>query len=196
MESLSIIPRALGALFYYPPEHQVNQSVLSNLFDLKEIYQWSDPESVVGIFQSLDELKNLVTRYEFSVLFEGQGEMVAPPWGSVYLNKDNLVMGDTTAQYQYFLSKHDIDIETGNEPVDQFGLMMWALAALIESGSTKAYVELLQVHLLPWAMRYLELLQGQQQSIFYAELAKLATLFLEDLKTELGIEVGFIRLFK
>jgi TorA maturation chaperone TorD len=48
--------------------------------------------------------------WQFSVLFEGQGEMPVPPWGSVWLERDNLLMGDTTAEYQAFLQSQGMTL--------------------------------------------------------------------------------------
>ncbi|OLQ90079.1 hypothetical protein BIY21_13970 [Vibrio ponticus] len=196
MNNLALLPRALGALFYYSPVEQINLATLNNLESLASAYQWQDLETVNHLIISLKQERYSANKYNFSVLFEGQGEMLAPPWGSVYQNRENLVMGDSTAAYYQFLDRAGIAFEINNQPLDHFGLMMWALALLIEEGNQVALVEFLSVHLLPWSGRYLELLQSNQESPFYADLAKLTELFLEQVKTEIGLTIEPIKLYK
>lgn len=174
----------------------MTREVLNNLQEFKQAYQWKNQDKVSELIDSLEMHKTTLSRYQFSVLFEGQGEMTAPPWGSVYQNKDNLVMGDSTALYYTFLDRCGINIEIENQPLDQFGLMLWVLAALIEDGNQVAMVELLSTHLLPWSGRYLELLTNNADSPFYADLAKLASLLLNQMQSEIGLSIEPITLFK
>lgn len=196
MNNLALLPRALGALFYYSPVEQINLATLNDLESLANAYQWQNIETVSALITSLKQHRYSANKYNFSVLFEGQGEMIAPPWGSVYQNRENLVMGDSTAAYYEFLARVGIDFEIKNQPLDQFGLMMWALALLMEEGNQVAIVEFLAVHLLPWSDRYLELLQSNPESPFYADLAKLTELFLNQVKTEIGLTIEPIKLYK
>ncbi|MCV5744761.1 molecular chaperone TorD family protein, partial [Escherichia coli] len=89
--------------FYYSPTRPEVRALFDCLPTLDEIYPWRDPRQVAELCSDWsipDEEQHL---WQFSVLFEGQGEMPAPPWGSVYLEKDNLLMGDSTAEYRKFL---------------------------------------------------------------------------------------------
>ncbi|GAB2664031.1 TorD/DmsD family molecular chaperone [Vibrio panuliri] len=196
MNNLAILPRALGALFYYAPDEEINLATLNSLESLAHAYQWQELESVNNLITSLEQHRYSATKYNFSLLFEGQGSLLAPPWGSVYQNRDNLVMGDSTAAYYQFLNRVGIDFEIKNQPLDHFGLMMWAMALLIEEGNQVALIEFLSVHLLPWSSRYLELLASNTDSQFYADLASLAALFLNQVKEEIGLNIEPIKLYK
>ncbi|WP_058910079.1 TorD/DmsD family molecular chaperone [Entomohabitans teleogrylli] len=181
MQDLAVIPRILGALFYWPPESDSVQRLLSSAGEWSQLYSWSDPQAVQTLCSGLISPGN----YPFSVLFEGQGTMEAPPWGSVYQDKDNLLMGVSAVQYHQFLLENGLALDSPvNEPDDQFGLMLLAMAALLEQEKFAAATTLLEQHLLPWAYRYLERLQRNSVSDFYARLATLAEMFLRDLQTQ------------
>lgn len=196
MQNLAFLPRILGALYFYSPEHNINEATLNNLAGLLDAYSWQQPLEVQTLIDSMDAQRDTANRYTFSVLFEGQGEMIAPPWGSVYLHKDNLIMGDSTAEYCQFLDRVGVSFDIQNQPLDQFGLMLWTLAILLEEGNDPAIVELLGKHMLIWSTRYLTLLSGNTVSPFYANLAKLTSLFLLQLQNEIGLHVPTVTLFK
>lgn len=200
MESLALLPRALGSLFYFSPNHPVNQALLNDPAALEALY-----EAVVGDDTAAwraQQLKSLLAEadeaeYQFSVLFEGQGEMPAPPWGAVYQNPENSLMDERYGEYTRFLKRNGIEIETVNvEPLDQFGLMLWALAALIEDDQLESAAMLMSDYLLPWAYRYLELLQANEVSPFYRELGVLAHQFLRQQQQQMNIFPKAVRLFK
>ena len=115
--------------------------------------------------------------------------MPVPPWGSVWLERDNLLMGDTTAEYQAFLQSQGMTFNSRqNEPEDQFGLMLLACCALLDAGKDAAVNQLLEVYLLPWGFRYLERLQSNAVSPFYARLAVVTTRYLQEVQQQRVIE--------
>ena len=137
----------------------LSQSTLVSLYDLEEDALLSD----------------------FTELFEGLGEMEAPPWGSVYLDRERVVFGESTLQYRQFLASQGVDLATGvREPEDQFGLMLLAYAYLLENNNTTAADELMVSHLLPWGMCYLKLLNKISHNKFYSLLANDVFIFLEN----------------
>lgn len=189
MSSAAVLPRILGALFYYSPLRPDIRPLLECLPTLPSLYAWRNPHVVAQVCDAWPETPDDALAWQFSALFEGQGEMVAPPWGSVYLEKDNLLMGETTASYRRFLRGHGMAFDGHQqEPEDQFGLMLLAYSALIERGAPQAAAQLLEQHLLPWAPRYLERLQQNILSPFYARLAQVAEMYLRDVQLQQGLE--------
>ena len=179
---IAVVPRILGALFYYAPNENDAQTALTELPQLAESFAWRDPQHITALVNALPSVDNSVCE-DFSVLFEGQGEMPAPPWASVYLNVDNIVMGPSTLHYCQFLSALNLSLDTKlNEPEDQFGLMMFALAMLLEQENDTATMVLLEEHLLSWCFHYLSLIESSElSSTFYVTLAKITSAFLEDM---------------
>ncbi|MZI95010.1 hypothetical protein F9817_17675 [Vibrio sp. CAIM 722] len=196
MNQIAILPRLLGSLMYLPVEHETNQAILSQLSAIQDCFPWESTDDVAQLIAKLEATKADLDEYAYSVLFEGQGEMVAPPWGSVYQDKENIVMGDSTGDFDLFLTRYGIELTSKVEPNDQYGLMLWAMAALLEDGQEEAVVILLEQHLLTWAYRYLELLAGNQTSEFYATLAQLNTLFLQHLEHHMELTPKQVQLYK
>ncbi len=127
---------------------------------------------------------------DFSVLFEGMGSMPVPPWGSVYLDKEQVLFGDSNTQYRLFLQQHSIELDSGQrEPEDQFGLMLLACAYFLEQDQTQAACELLGEHLMPWGSTYLEQLRDKAPNPFYQRLAADVSKWLNALIQQQHIEV-------
>lgn len=185
------LPRILGACFYYPPQSVTVQRLWPLLPQMADIFPWSNPAKIADYCQQLPAISPEQLEYDFSVLFEGQGEMPAPPWGSVYLDKENILMGASTLQYREFISTLGlVNQSTIHEPEDQFGLMLLAWVCLIEQQqpTDEAAIALLTEHLLPWAYRYLELVKNAQVEYpFYPLLAEITECYLKTLQAELGL---------
>lgn len=196
MSKLAILPRLLGSLMYLSPSSETNQSLFEQLDVLTDVFPWHEEAQVKHLLDELIQTRESATDYTFSVLFEGQGEMVAPPWGSVYQEKENIVMGESTGRWDLFVKTYGMELTDKIEPNDQYGLMLWAMAALLEDGQEEAVVTLLEQHLLPWAYRYLELLSTNQESAFYAALAQLNTLFLQQLEQQMALSPNVVQLYK
>lgn len=194
------LPRILGACFYYPPQSATVQRLWPLLPQMADIFPWPNPAKIAHYCQQMPAISPEQLEYDFSVLFEGQGEMPAPPWGSVYLDKENILMGASTLQYREFLATLGLaNQSTIHEPEYQFGLMLLAWVYLIEQQPVSsqqsnnnqqdgADIVLLTEHLLPWAYRYLELVKNAQVEYpFYPLLAEITECYLKTLQAELGL---------
>ncbi|CNI30054.1 TorD/DmsD family molecular chaperone [Yersinia pekkanenii] len=189
------LPRILGACFYYPPQSDTVQRLWPLLPQITEIFPWPNPAKIGRYCQQIPDVTPDQLEYDFSILFEGQGEMPAPPWGSVYLDKENILMGASTLQYRQFLSALGLTSQSAiREPEDQFGLMLLAWVHLIEQPHltkqqpSEAAIALLTEHLLPWAYRYLEQVKNAQvEHQVYPLLAKISECYLKTLQSELGL---------
>lgn len=190
--------RILGACFYYSPQSDTLKNILPVLSEIPTLHAWEKPEEIEAICTSLSQIQPDDISYDYSILFEGQGSMPAPPWGSVYLEHDNTVMGESTTAYRHFLQEKGLVTDTGiREPEDQFGLMMMAISALAEQEDNNAIIALFEQHLLPWAYRYLELVQqSNTETPFYPALAQLTEIYLKALQLELALSPANAELFR
>lgn len=175
--------KLLGSLFYQ--KYGQNEAI--------ELVEALVTENVVQT-STLDELKSLSSEQleqDFSVLFEGIGLMPVPPWGSVYLDKEQVLFGESNVQYRLFLKQHGIVLNSGQrEPEDQFGLMLLACAYLVEQDKTDAAYELLGQHLMPWGLTYLDQLAKKAPNAFYQKLASDVSLWLKELVEQFDIQVA------
>ncbi|MBV2190550.1 MULTISPECIES: TorD/DmsD family molecular chaperone [Providencia] len=190
--------RILGAFFYYPPQSDTLRNVYPVLSEIPQLHTWENPEQIQALCTALSQTQPDDISYDYSILFEGQGSMPAPPWGSVYQEHDNSVMGESTAAYRHFLQTKGLVTDTGlREPEDQFGLMMMAVSALAEQEDDSAIITLFEQHLLPWAYRYLELVQeSKTETAFYPNLAQITEIYLKSLQSELALSPIDTELFR
>lgn len=182
--------KILGALFYYSPNTTIFKDIIKSLTELSEVYGWEDKKEIEMLTKSMSNTDISKLEYDYSVLFEGQGTMPAPPWGSVYLSPENLLMDESAQKYRAFLSELGLSLTAKNvEPDDQFGLMLMATSLLLEKGKLEEAKGLLTTHLLPWAYRYLEVLEDVKlENYFYNDLAKIAKSFLISLEEKLSLK--------
>lgn len=189
MNSLIYVFQLLGQNFYSRPTVE-NEQVRATLKQLPELLNWPEKDKITQQIDSLPQWDIGELEYQYSVLFEGQGEMPCPPWGSVYLDKENIVFGESTTDYRAFLRRNGIEIKREyREPEDQFGLMLLALSQLLESGNSDAGMTLITEHLMPWGERYLELLSNNNVSEYYASLAKVTKELFDLLQREFDYSV-------
>ena len=184
MEHISTIARILGSFFYYPLTHETNRQVCQMIADSED--QEDSPFAELLKAVEADGADDLAI--DFQQLFEGCEVMPAPPWGSVYLDKEQVIFGETTVAYRRFLADKEMSLDTGmREPEDQFGLMLMAMSKLAEAEDSEAIKALLSVHLLPWAPRYLELMQKNANTQSYQLLGAMAEQWLAFIAEELAV---------
>jgi TorA maturation chaperone TorD len=174
--------KIFGALCYYRQDETTFQQQVTALH-----HEQAVSTQTITLSSQLD-----VDDYhaQFLALFEGCGDMQAPPWGSVYLDREQVLFGESTLAYRQFLKNNHIEHDTHTrEPEDQFGLMLLATAYLVERGQQDEAKELLSEHLFTWAPTYLERLSANTSSPFYASLAKDLVTWIDTIRQELSLTV-------
>ncbi|CDT42897.1 Anaerobic dimethyl sulfoxide reductase chain YnfI [Vibrio coralliirubri] len=180
--------KLLGSLFYQATSKEQLITIVEALVESEVL-----SEECLQALRSEDEE---ALAEEFSRLFEGVGDMPAPPWGSVYLDKDRVVFGASTVEYRQFLELNQIELDTGlREPEDQFGLMLFAHAYLLENNNINSAGELLEGHLLTWSSVYLEKLNKASELSFYKKLSVDVIDWFKYLTSEYNLNVATKKLY-
>ena len=104
-----------------------------------------------GAFAADDDLT-----WEYRRLFIGPGAKPAPPWGSVYTDRECVVFGATTLELRAWMREHGV-ARTADEktPEDHIGLML-ALMAWLAQNQPADLNEFLGLHFLTWAGHFLD----------------------------------------
>ena len=177
-ESISLTGKILGAVLFYPPDSREVQPIIALLESSEWAPLWpcatKDAKAqVTGYFSQIDQAQeSLADAYQR--LFVGPYALPAPPWGSVYLDKESVVFGDSTLALRQWMRENGIEPHlTQAEPEDHIGLLLMMSAWLAEN-SPALLNEFLTMHLLPWSGRYLELLRQKADHPFYVGVALLA----------------------
>ncbi|MBC2888476.1 Tat proofreading chaperone DmsD [Gordonibacter massiliensis (ex Traore et al. 2017)] len=134
--------------------------------------------------------------WEYRRLFIGPAPKPAPPWGSVYTDRECVVFGQTTLELRAWMREQGIErLVDDKTPEDHIGLML-VLMAWIAGNRPEALDEYLSLHLLTWSSHFLDQLAGAADQPFYEGLARLAQASLEGIQAQLALDVTYPRFYR
>ncbi|PLR53476.1 Tat proofreading chaperone DmsD [Chimaeribacter arupi] len=198
LQNLALTGRLCGALLYHPPGAPEFETVKPLFMSAAWVRAWP--------YGTDDELSLLAERFAqhaheplndvYQRLFIGPDALAAPPWGSVYLDRDGVVFGDSTLALRHWLAARGItSYHPPQEPEDHIGLLLLMAAWLAEERPADVDA-FLAGHLLPWAPRYLTLLEPAAGHPFYQAAASLTRLTLAGWHKAREIEVPAKTLYR
>lgn len=196
---ISLYGRLLGSSFYYEPSDSRIASVLEFFRQPNWMQEWEIPleektnEKLTALIKQ--GLKQDLTE-QYQNLFIGPNELLAPPWGSVYLDPECVIFGNSLLALRDFLKNHQIAFQSQqDEPEDHIGLMLM-LAAYLAENRPHLLVEFLSQHLLTWAPHFLTQLANVENYQFYQGLAQLTLIVLDDWKHKLNLSVPKVHFYR
>ena len=134
--------------------------------------------------------------WEYRRLFIGPAPKPAPPWGSVYTDRECVVFGQTTLALRAWMREQGIErLVDDKTPEDHLGLML-VLMAWIARNRPEALDDYLSLHLLTWSSHFLEQLAQAAEHPFYEGLARLAQASLEGIQADLALDVTYPRFYR
>ena len=134
--------------------------------------------------------------WEYRRLFVGPAPKPAPPWGSVYTDRECVVFGASTLELRAWMRAHGVERTADDRaPEDHIGLML-ALMAYLARNQPDDLDEYLRLHLLTWAPHFLDILADAASHPFYQGLAMLAKTSLEGIRQALRLEVAYPRFYR
>lgn len=188
----------LGALFYYAPESAEAAPLVAVLTRDGWETQWPLPEASLAPLVTAFQAQSEETRAQaWQRLFVGPWALPSPPWGSVWLDRESVLFGDSTLALRQWMREKGIQFEMQqNEPEDHFGSLLLMAAWLAENGRQTECEELLAWHLFPWSTRFLDVFIEKAEHPFYRALGELARLTLAQWQSQLLIPVAVKPLFR
>lgn len=202
LKQISLSGRVLGQLLSAPPGDEPCRSLLATMADRGWINEW--PYGEPSVLQEIADLlaagmadmANETPDDAFQRLFIGPYALQAPPWGSVYLDKENVLFGVSTLALRRWLRANAIEMDNdGHEPEDHIATLMLLCAWLAEQRQDALLDTLLAQQLFPWSGRYLALLAENARHPFYQAVAKLAQVTLAHWQRGCGINVPVLELY-
>ena len=134
--------------------------------------------------------------WEYRRLFVGPAPKPAPPWGSVYTDRECVVFGESTLALRAWMRAQGIArLVDDKTPEDHIGLML-ELMAWIARKQPADLDDYLRLHLLPWSSHFLDELAEAAKQPFYEGLARLAKASLEGIQSERALDVAYPRFYR
>ena len=134
--------------------------------------------------------------WEYRRLFVGPAPKPAPPWGSVYTDRECVVFGASTLELRRWMRERGIARQTDDkDPEDHIGLML-ALMAWLARERPADLDEYLRKHLLTWSSHFLDELAEAAAHPFYEGLARLTKASLEGIQQARGLDVTYPRFYR
>lgn len=212
LEAARFIGETLGPPFLLDPQQDADAlepllAAFSSLDVSPAAQDWptDDKNAAESALQSLREGARQATAspegaasltWEYRRLFVGPGPKAAPPWGSVYTDKESVVFGESTLALRQWMRAEGIArLAPPAEPEDHIGLML-LLVAWVAQHRPPALAPLLSEHLLPWGPHLLEGMAAAAAHPFYQGLASITETSLRGLSADLGLTVSEPRFYR
>lgn len=188
----SSVYRLLSACFYEPERDLfLKENLCGNLAKLLEK---DCPEAASAAKKMVKDLENssqVDLAVEHAALFIGPFELPSPPYGSVYLEKNNRLMGDTTMEVKKIYAEAGLKLEV-QEPPDHISFELEFIQYLFtmeKEASDKGDNEKAQslatlrkdfqrVYLTSWVPRFCEKIRAATKLMFYRNLADCLEIFI------------------
>ena len=205
LEAIAFIGEVLGPLFLYDPTDAAiapTYEMLAALDVDEAAREWPLVDDDVargalalmtgGIAEGVGD--DVV--WEYRRLFVGPGPKAAPPWGSVYTDRECVVFGEATLALRQWMRENGISRPgDGTEPEDHIGLML-LLLAWVARNRADLLDDYAAMHLLTWAPHFLEKMEAAAASPFFEGLAALARASLAGVASARGLAVETPRFYR
>lgn len=201
MQAAQTALEIVGACFLQQPDEPLAERAIALIRGMDIAADWpfgSDEHRVraAGLAAQGASEDARTLRAEFTRMFRGPAALPAPPWGSVYMDRDQVRYGCTWLELRSWMREHAISSLYGEkEPEDQFGRLMM-LCAEVARSRPDLFCELLETHVLTWADHYLDLFDGSVASPTYAAAGVLARASLSDMRSLLGLKPARRRFYR
>lgn len=180
--TLPHVLNALGCCFYLPSDSPEVNAVRHFFAEpaWRAVWPGGDDPALEALLPHLTPTAATVAS-DWQRLFAGPEALPAPPWGSVYLDAEGVLRGDSTLALRGFLQREGLRLHTASpEPEDHLGLLLFQAAVLAAEGREAALLELLRDHL-HWLPLFICRLRQHGGEGFYLALAELTHLTLQTL---------------
>lgn len=185
--------RLLAACFYQPQRDMFQEGLLHDLAEsLKELCPGAADyaEEMIKLLQVYSDEELLV---DYSKLFVGPAELLAAPYGSVYLEKERRLMGDSTMAVIDFYKSRGLVMDTDFKEVPdhiavELEFMYYLVFKEIEAIEAKKMEEAVAAlesqeifmtgFLRPWADKFADKMTEGAETGFYKALAGCLSAFL------------------
>ncbi len=155
---------------------------------LKAAYSALDKNAV-----ALTEQEWLEAEYDFNALFVGPQTLKAPPFASVYLEEDALVMGKSTLSIREFMANIGLSISNANNiPDDHISCVLELTVLLLANARASAEYQVMlnryvSEYIAIWVPAYIVKININAQTATLKTVAERLSSWLDELNTRVSI---------
>jgi len=168
--------RLLATGFLYPRSENTSPEFFNAI---KELALHAGAETG-GFSFDRDELAANYTR----LFINSPGGVPAPPYASVYIAGQGLLMQDGHSQAYNFYQRAGLEPVSREEPCDFLAMELFFLAELLERDDFLLLSEFLNTHLNKWVPVFVQKVQSAETDSFYSLLSWLTLFYLRKLSEE------------
>ncbi|MCK8825011.1 TorD/DmsD family molecular chaperone [Fuchsiella alkaliacetigena] len=190
------IYKILSVLYHAPEESILESELLDNLIESAEFISeklGNMAQDIKTEFVSTENFQDL--KVDHSKLFVGPFELLAPPYGSVYLEKEGTVMGDSTMNVintykELGLDRSDDFKEPHDHIIAELEFLYYLTFNSIKETGNENYKEALEYleahqnflakHLAAWVSDFAAKIKEHANTELYKKLAELTESFIKD----------------
>lgn len=210
---ISFIGTVLGPFYTHDPKHDAKAllpslTAIEGLDPAQAARDWpfvdasTAEESLIEMQRGLSDEYAPTLADEYRRLFVGPAPKAAPPWGSVYTDKDQVIFGKSCLDLHDWLRRNGIAIKPGDAesteadmPEDHIGTML-EIMAWIAQNKPELLEDYLCHHFFTWAPHFAEGMAQAATHPFYHGLAELTRASLQGIQNMFGLDVDTVRFYR
>jgi TorA maturation chaperone TorD len=186
---------------YYPPSAELGDRASELYSLLSELCPQAAAPMALGLEGLRGPRGGNALQVDYARLFVGPFSLLAPPYGSVYLEDERRVMGESTMQVRAWLAEEGLDLaEDFHEAPDHIAVELELLhflacreVAARQQGDARQALyyqqrqrRFLEQHLGQWVDQFSEQMELQAGTAFYQALARATRELLAVLREQVG----------
>ncbi|SDZ16391.1 TorD/DmsD family molecular chaperone [Tindallia californiensis] len=196
----AVIYHLLASCYRMPEDKRINES---SLIQLRTLLLEHHPEAAAHVEKMITEIETTKLseeiRGDYLALFVGPKALLAPPYGSLYLENKHQIMGDSTREAMKFYEAAGLKkTDEMNEPDDhiciELEFVYYLISRVVESCEAENYEaaeefgklqqEFLKRHVGNWVRPFTQNVNRQAKTHFYKHLGLATELFVRKEATE------------
>lgn len=198
ISKIAFIGDTLGPLYYYDPVDQRLEATYKAFADLDANAAASEWPFIAENAEDAKRALEMMVEgaktanfddivWEHRRLFLGPTLKAAPPWGSVYTDRECVIFGNATLDLRKWMRQAGIQkIGLDGEPEDHIGLLLMMLSWIAQN-KPELVDEFLEQHVLTWSSHFFDGVADVTTHPFFEGLANISRLSLEGIQKERGL---------
>lgn len=171
----------LALLMRYPEDSFFDDELLDTLESLLTRLNLHQLHQKITVWRASVTDPLLDAQVEYTRLFiNAAPHLVAPPFGSVYLEGDQSLQGKSTEKTRDFYRQYGFDIINAAEPADHISLELEFLSCLYRRQAADGAETFLHTLFFPWFYQFSQRITPELRHPFFEVSIQLITLFVKE----------------